>query len=198
MTSPFAYPPTPHVRRHGPRGYADYPSYRPWLRDEFSFRCIFCLLRERWVLGGLHIDHFHPVALFPELATSYDNLLYCCSTCNSTKGDLKVPDPTKALLEESVEVLGDGSIEASTPAAKRIIKLLDLNSPKHREFRLLWLDIVALARTYQPDLYKQLLSFPNDLPDLATLSPPDGNTRPKGVEASYFAQKKNGTLPEMY
>ncbi len=46
MTDPFAYPPAPHVRRNGPQGYADYQSYRPWLRDEFSFRCVCCLLRE--------------------------------------------------------------------------------------------------------------------------------------------------------
>ncbi len=40
MTDPFSYPNRPHVRRHGPRGYANYESYRPWLRDEFSFRCV--------------------------------------------------------------------------------------------------------------------------------------------------------------
>ncbi len=32
MTSPFTYPAVSHVRQHGPRGYADYESYRPWLR----------------------------------------------------------------------------------------------------------------------------------------------------------------------
>ena len=48
MTVPFVYPSTPHQRRHGPRGYADYGTYRPWLRDEFCFRCVFCLLREQW------------------------------------------------------------------------------------------------------------------------------------------------------
>lgn len=54
MTFPFNYPDAPHRRRHGPRGYADYASYRPWLRDEFTFRCVYCLLREQWglVRGG--------------------------------------------------------------------------------------------------------------------------------------------------
>ena len=47
MNSPFEYPSSPHRRRHGPLGYADYASFRPWLRDEFSFRCVYCLLRER-------------------------------------------------------------------------------------------------------------------------------------------------------
>ncbi len=46
MTTPFRYPDGPHQRRHGPRGYASYESYRPWLRDEFAFRCVYCLTRE--------------------------------------------------------------------------------------------------------------------------------------------------------
>ena len=46
--SPFAYPALPHIRRHGPQGYNDTESFRPWLRAEFMFRCVFCLVRERW------------------------------------------------------------------------------------------------------------------------------------------------------
>ena len=46
--SAFRYPAVPHARRHGPRGYADAESYRPWLRDEFTFRCVYCLFREQW------------------------------------------------------------------------------------------------------------------------------------------------------
>jgi len=30
----FAYPDA-HDRRHGPAGYVDYQSFKPWLRDEF-------------------------------------------------------------------------------------------------------------------------------------------------------------------
>ena len=26
----------------------NYQSYKPWLRDEFQFRCVYCLWRERW------------------------------------------------------------------------------------------------------------------------------------------------------
>jgi hypothetical protein len=198
MTSPFIYSSSPHARRHGPRGYADYQSYRPWLRDEFVFRCVYCLLRERWILGGLHIDHFCPVALHPELATTYDNLLYACASCNAAKRDLELPDPTLHLLADSIQVLADGTIEASTPEASRIVKLLGLNTPKYREYRLMWIEIVALARNHDPDLYQRMMSFPNDLPDLATLAPPDGNDRSEGVKSSHFEQKKSGNLPETY
>jgi hypothetical protein len=84
MTDPFAYPSTAHARRHGPQGYADYLSYRPWLRDDFAFRCVFCLLREQWgqMRGGHAIDHFEPVAQYPERGAQYDNLLYACITWN--------------------------------------------------------------------------------------------------------------------
>ncbi len=43
MTDPFSYPAGAHVRRHGPQGYAEYANYRPWLRDEFTFRCAYWL-----------------------------------------------------------------------------------------------------------------------------------------------------------
>jgi hypothetical protein len=38
LPAPFAYPSAPHSRRHGPAGYEDYTHYKPWLRDEFTFR----------------------------------------------------------------------------------------------------------------------------------------------------------------
>jgi hypothetical protein len=47
-TQIFQYPRQAHVRRHGPLGYVNYQSYKPWLRDEFEFRCVYCLWRERW------------------------------------------------------------------------------------------------------------------------------------------------------
>ena len=43
LPAPFAYPTTPHTRRHGPRGYKNYKEYKPFLRDEFAFRCVYCL-----------------------------------------------------------------------------------------------------------------------------------------------------------
>src|SRR6202040_42798 len=88
MTDPFVYPSGPHQRRHGPRGYADYESYRPWLRDEFAFRCVYCLIRETWgpLKGVYALDHFLPIASRPDLTLEYDNLLYGCVSCNLSKG----------------------------------------------------------------------------------------------------------------
>jgi hypothetical protein len=44
--TPFDYPAQPHVRRHGPIGYATAESFQPWVRDEFSFRCVYCLRQD--------------------------------------------------------------------------------------------------------------------------------------------------------
>src|SRR6202011_911332 len=110
MTVPFTYPDSPHLRRHGPCGYADYESYRPWLRDEFAFRCVYCLTREGWgpFIGMYAIDHFVPVVMRPDWALEYKNLLYCCVSCNLSKGSQRTPDPTAVLLPPEVRVTEDG------------------------------------------------------------------------------------------
>lgn len=196
----FLYPIEAHEQRHGPRGYASYESYRPWLRDEFAFRCVFCLVREQWgrVRGAFDIDHFLPVASHPEQERTYDNLLYSCTTCNAAKGRQILPDPTRVLLAADVQVNDDGTIEGRTVAARRLIRVLGLDDPEYTEFRLLWLDITALAEQCDPGLHRRLMGFPDDLPDLARLRPPGGNMRPEGVRASHFARWKRGSLAETY
>src|SRR5438045_7926484 len=87
----FQYPPPLLLRRHGPRGYADYQFYKPWLRDEFTFRCVYCLWSERWEANGHHgfgVEHVQPQATTPEQRLDYDNLVYACNTCNSTRRDV--------------------------------------------------------------------------------------------------------------
>jgi hypothetical protein len=196
MTVPFTYPSTPHARRHGPRGYADYTSYRPWLRDEFSFRCVYCLLREQWgiVRGTFAIDHFLPAAVHAERITDYDNLVYGCAACNSAKGSQHIPDPSRVLLGKDVRVAEDGTIEATTREARRLIRLLGLDDAEYTEFRRMWIEIIALAARYDADLYTRLMGFPDELPDLRLLRPPDGNDRPEGLEQSYFVQRERGIL----
>ena len=200
MTAPFDYPPAPHVRRHGPAGYADYASYRPWLRDEFAFRCVFCLRRETWgtLSGEFAIDHFQPAALRPERATEYDNLLYVCGPCNLRKAAREVPDPLVALTAEAITVRTDGTIDAHTRTARRIARLLQLDARELVEFRAMWIDVIRLAAAYDPDLYARLLAYPDDLPDLGTLRPPGGNTRPDGIEQSHFRRRQRGELPATF
>ncbi len=42
----FDYPESQQERVHEPAGYVSYESFRPWLRDEFTFRCV-CRVRFR-------------------------------------------------------------------------------------------------------------------------------------------------------
>ena len=199
MTAPFAYPATPHVRRHGPQGYADYAGFRPWLRDEFTFRCVYCLLREQWARhGSFGIDHFLAVAHHAAQATDYDNLLFACAPCNAAKQDRLLPDPLRVLTNAAVQVAADGTIRTDDAEAAQLIELLGLNSDKSTEFRMLWIGIIALAAKHEPELYAKLMGFPADLPNLSRLRPPKGNARPEGVPQSWHARREAGTLPETY
>lgn len=58
--------------------------------------------------------------------------------------------------------------------------------------------IINLAEQYDHRLYRELLGFPDDLPDLARLRPPEGNRRPEGIQESCFAQRERGELPSTY
>ncbi len=197
---PFNYPAEPHRRRHGPVGYANPESFRPWLRDEFAFRCVYCLRRERWEPGQTFfaIDHWLASANSPTLTLDYPNLLYSCSVCNSIKGDRELPDPCHALLAESLTIEVDGRIIGLTPDASRIIRILGLNDAEFVRYRARWIRIVTLAQQHDPELHRQLLGFPDDLPDLASLRPPGGNILPQGIEQSYLAQRQRGELPATY
>lgn len=200
MAVAFNYPAAPHIRKHGPRGYADYASFRPWLRDEFTFCCVYCRTREQWgrVRGTFDLDHFVPQTFQPDQSTDYDNLLYACRTCNGSKADKTVPDPTQVLTQENTTIGADGSISGLTPEAERLILKLGLDSPQYRNWRLLWLRIIELAEICDRELFHQLMRFPDDLPNLKLLRPPGGNTRPEGIDESYFESREHGVLPDEY
>jgi hypothetical protein len=188
MTPPFRYPSTRHTRRHGPRGYADYTGFRPWLRDEFSFRCVYCLFREQWgrVNGIFTIDHFVAVTNDHELESDYDNLLFACVTCNFRKGARVLPDPLAVLTSTAVRVDSDGTIHADAKsAAAQLIELLGLDSPESTSFRKRWIEIIALARQ-NPDLYQQLMGYPDELPDLRRRRPPRRQLPARGTGAIRF------------
>jgi hypothetical protein len=132
----------------------------------------------------------------PELALEYDNLLYGCVSCNLSKGSAETPDPCSALLDPVVKVSEDGGLHADTSPARKLIELLGLNRPRLREFRALWIRIVCLAELHDPALFLRLMAYPADLPDLSTLRPPEGNTRPEGLTQSYLARRQRDELPD--
>ncbi|MBI1812671.1 hypothetical protein HY285_05785 [Candidatus Peregrinibacteria bacterium] len=92
----------------------------------------------------------------------------------------------------------DGLIEARTRDARQIVRMLGLNDREAREYRVLWMGIISLAKQHDPGLYHRLMRYPDDLPDLVRLRPPSGNLRTEGIASSALALRKEGKLPETY
>jgi hypothetical protein len=201
----FDYP-LSSARRHGPRGYVDYASYKPWLRDEFLFRCVYCLSRERWRPEGqdaFSVDHVRPQSTHPNEADDYDNLVYACCSCNSSRRELPLPlDPVRDACAEHLRIAATGIAEPLTDAGHRLVELCHLNRPVLVEFRREFLQLLDLLNSLDDPravgALRSLLGFPQDLPDLARLRPPGGNSRPEGIQESSLAKRQRGELPPTY
>jgi hypothetical protein len=196
----FEYPTQPHIRRHGPAGYEGYESYRDWLRDEFMFRCVYCLRREQWCErdAAFHIDHFLPVKHHPDGKCEYSNLLYACAACNEAKkAVLDVPNPCMVAFHDCLRIIGDGSVKALNDNGKKLAKALGLNKPSRVAFRSRWMRMLTTLEGSNSDLYREFMGFPGDLPDLRKKQVPT-NTKPEGSENCYFALRERGKLPQMY
>lgn len=194
----FDYTNSRSERRHGPTGYASYKAYIPWLRDEFDFRCVYCLKREKWgqVTGEFEIDHFEPQKLSPERRADYENLVYACRRCNSVKRDQSIAGPFVLLSAERIRILPDGTLHAQDDEARRLVRQLDLNSPRLQQWRVMWMRIVALAEERDRDLWETLVSLPDDLPNLSRLRPP-ANSRQEGVRESWFERRSRGEFASL-
>jgi hypothetical protein len=198
----FDYPTAPHDRRHGPEGYANYESYRDWLRDEFTFRCVYCLQREQWYdrAATFNVEHFIPVDVDPDGNCEYMNLLYACATCNNAKRNvLGVPDPCAVAFHECIRVRDNGEIEALNPHGEKLREALRLNSDGNVRHRSRWMRVMVALQATHPELYQEYMGFPADLPDLR---PPKRraprNTKPDGATNCYFALRERGELPAGY
>jgi HNH endonuclease len=196
----FEYPTDPHARRHGPEGYEDYNSYRDWLRDEFTFRCVYCLHREQWYGRGatFHIDHSTPVTKDLGGKCDYANLLYACATCNEAKkAILGVPDPCKVAFRDCLRIMADGRVEALNDDGEKLRQVLRLDSERNVRSRSRWMRDLETLRRANPGLYQEFMGFPDDLPDLRKKHV-SNNTKPEGATNCYFALRERGLLPAMY
>ena len=196
----FEYPTAPHARRHGPEGYQDYGSYRDWLRDEFTFRCVYCLHREQWYDRGptFHIDHFTPVSVDEDRECEYANLLYACATCNEAKkACVDVPNPCEVAFCDCLRILPNGHVEALNDNGEKLKRILRLDSDRNVGYRRRWMRNLEVLRTRDPGLYQEFMGFPVDLPDLRKKHV-SNNTKPEGAENCYFALRDRGLLPATY
>jgi len=129
------------VRRNRPSEiFVDYRRYKPYLRRDFEYQCIFCTIHEvEW--GGylhFHVEHYRPKSRFPHLINDYDNLLYSCDVCNRYKGDdwpsdnpvsdgCGYLDPCEYDFDEHFSYLPDGTVCGLSPVANYMIERLHLN-----------------------------------------------------------------------
>lgn len=200
--SPFQYPATSHSRRHGPSGYVDYSSYKPWLRDEFTFRCVFCLVRERWYPNGddsFGVDHLIPKSVRDDLSCNYQNLVYSCNRCNSQKHVKIVPDPCAEPMATHLRVNCDGTIKALTKRGQLFISAFNLNFVDAVAFRRQ--KIEELAHWHENDdswSISRALAYPEEhaLPDLSRLR--CDNSRPEGIDDSHLERHRRGELETTY
>ena len=205
--NPFAYPSEPHVRRHGPSGYAEYGSYKPWLRDEFTFRCVYCLSRETWYpngTAGFAVEHLMPQSSRPDLATVYGNLVYACNRCNSIKRDAtRVPDPAQVAFASLLFVDEIGRIRGLTDEGGRLIDLLRLDSDSATRVRLENIMVLRAKQLHPEDtvidtIFRTAFGYPADIEDLRGLHPPGRNSVAGSEQDCYFARRSRGELPPVY
>lgn len=202
---PFTYSTKPYKRRHGPAGYKSYGQYKSWLRDEFVFRCVYCLFRERWFPDGgtsFGSDHVIPQSVSKSRICDYDNLVYACLRCNSQKSDFSLLDSCEEAYGTHLQVDQQGMITALTAQGAILIDFLLLNKPDRVEYRRHILRLLSImAKTTDQDLKAEIklniLGYPKDLPDLRKQRPPS-NSKPKGARDCYYAQRERGDLPEIY
>jgi hypothetical protein len=204
--SVFSYPTAARLRRHGPRGYADYKHYKPWLRDEFTFRCIYCLCRETWLPDGqahFSVDHVSPRDRDPGTGLEYDRLVYACSVCNACKGDFPgLVEIGGLALSEHLAVNDNGVVEPLSRFGETVVDVCALNRPELVAFRRDLLASLAILERSRAEeaarLRRRYLGYPDDLPDLGALRPPEGNARPEGIASSAFERRRRGELPDRY
>ena len=198
MVQPYEYLGEPHRRRHGPAGYLSYESYRPWLEDEFSFRCVYCLKRMVWAPTAIWaIDHLIPRDDAPSLECEYDNLVFSCLFCNLLKGPNRVPDPCQVAYGSCLRIEPDGRITPNDRHGERLVKVLRLNHSRQIEERRGVMRLLKVLARHDKNEYQRRMGFPRDLPDLKSKDPPS-NQRPQGLEESHFARRQRGELLAIY
>ena len=203
---PFVYSPAILARRHGPRSYDPFGGYKPWLRDEFTFRCVYCLEREVWYpdrADSFSVDHLIPQSQSPALIGEYANLVYACRRCNSHRGVELTFDPAADIIADHIQLTETGVMFGLTPDGLRMITLLRLNESPALDVRRKYLDISELFAAMPANeriarLYMREFGYPHDMPDLRTLRPPGGNSNPGSEDACYFARAERGELPATY
>jgi hypothetical protein len=108
-----------------------------------------------------------------------------------------VPDPATVAFVESLSIAADGTIHALNDNGRLLIQVLRLDNEDHTRFRSLILKTLHALAVSDWNTFVLWMGYPADLPDLGRLRP-TGNTRPDGINSSFFARRSRGELEETY
>lgn len=131
---------------------------REQVRQRAQFACEYCGVAESDTGGLLTVDHFHPQARGG--SDEFDNLLYCCHSCNQFKADYWPVHETDPVLwnpriephEQHLLPLDDGTLHPLTAAGAFALKRLRLNRPPlvtYRQRHLRQIEDSRLLRRYR-------------------------------------------------
>ncbi len=135
-------------RRPDPPIFNDYRQYKPHLREDFLYACVYCTIHENEFGGprNFDVEHFRPKSKFEALVTVYTNLLYACGVCNSFKKDdwpsndpvndgKGYLDPCEHDYDNHFIQTDDFQIQGLSKVAQYIIERLHLNRPQLQKLR---------------------------------------------------------------
>ena len=140
--TPLKYPTRKHRRTEAPPPFNDHRQYKPYLRREFDSRCVYCRKSDLdQEPGAFQVEHYRPRKYFPNLATTYSNLFYACSTCNIFKADYwserveaRIPNPCDDVMSQHL-AFRDHVIEGQSPQGLTAIEQLRLNNDNSTSYR---------------------------------------------------------------
>jgi len=102
-------------------------------------------------------------------------------------------------MRQHLEVLPDGTIRGRTPVGEDFIRICRLDRPNLVAFRRLMLDVLTFLGRKRDreaaELCRRYLGFPANLPNLAALKPPGGNSRLQGIERRRSRNAVEGNCP---
>ncbi len=124
------------------------PKTKKQLAKDFHMACGYCGDLHHYTGGikSFHIDHFAPKSKFKELENNYDNFVYSCPYCNSSKSDKWVGttaeenvvnnigfiDPCSENYSQHLERKNNGCITYKTDIGKFMFYELKLYLARHQ------------------------------------------------------------------
>lgn len=136
------------IRLHTGEKWTTNKTNKKYLDIDFDHKCGYCDDHHSYSGGfrSYHVDHFAPKEKFGALKYTYDNLIYCCPYCNTSKSDKwvgKTPeenivvdkgfiDPCSEEYEKHLCRYADGRIKHITPIGEYMYNELKLYLKRHQ------------------------------------------------------------------